>query len=74
MKHLESLKISLVSYKKMADPLKLYVGACQICRSPRELMTLRVAQSVLKITQLAMESRGPGAYGFYSDFGSSTNQ
>ena len=63
-----------LSYKKIAHLLKLHAGACEIFGSPRELMTLRVAQFVLKIAQLAMEARGLGACGFYSDYGSSTNQ
>ena len=41
--------------------LKLHAGACQICGFPRELITLRVAQFLLNIAQLAMEARGLGA-------------
>ena len=54
----------------MAHLLNLHVGACQICGSPHELMTLRLAQFFLKIAQLAMEPGGHGACGFYSDYGS----
>ena len=52
----------------------LHAGACQICGSPRELITLRVAQFLLKIAELAMDPRGLGACDFYSDYASSTNQ
>ena len=63
-----------LSYKKIAHLLKLHGGTCQICRSPRVLITLRVAQFFLKIAQLAMEPRELRAFDFYSDYGSSTNQ
>ena len=37
-----------LSYKKIAHLLKLHAGACQICGFQRELITLRVAQFLLK--------------------------
>ena len=74
MKNLESLKITQLKLQEDRPSPETPCGSCQICGSARELMTLRVAQFVLKIAQLVMQPRGPGACGLYSDYGSSTNQ